>query len=60
ELWQRTHACVCGFVVDRDYNSALEILKRAVGQDLPEFTPAEIRPLPFGASQSVMQEPFLL
>jgi putative transposase len=50
ELWQRTHACACGFVADRDYNSALEILKRAVGQGLPEFTPAETGPLPFEAS----------
>ncbi len=57
ELWQRTHACACGFVADRDYNSAREILKRAVGQGLPEFTPVETRPLPFGASQFVKQEP---
>ncbi|MDP7198397.1 MAG: RNA-guided endonuclease TnpB family protein [Candidatus Woesearchaeota archaeon] len=57
ELSQRTHECECGFVMDRDFNSALEILKRAVGQGLPEFTPVETGPLPLGVSQSVKQEP---
>ncbi len=37
----RTHKCSCGFVADRDYNSALNILR----QGLSEFTPAETEPL---------------
>ncbi|MDP1694834.1 MAG: zinc ribbon domain-containing protein, partial [Candidatus Woesearchaeota archaeon] len=32
ELWDRTHKCVCGFIVPRDYNSALEIKKRLIKQ----------------------------
>ena len=39
----RTHNCpYCGLVLDRDHNAAINILKRAVGQGLPEFTPVEI------------------
>jgi len=39
----RVHKCpYCGIKLDRDYNSALNILKRAIGQGLPESTPLEI------------------
>ncbi|HLD03047.1 MAG TPA: RNA-guided endonuclease TnpB family protein [Candidatus Nanoarchaeia archaeon] len=55
-LWDRMHNCACGFRADRDYNAALNILKRALGQELPESTPVEIRtkvPIPpsLGAEQ---------
>ena len=43
KLWDRIHACACGFTVDRDYNAALNILQRALGQELPEVTPVEIK-----------------
>ncbi len=46
ELWNRIHKCSCGLKINRDYNSAKEILKRAlVRQDLSEFKPMEIKPL---------------
>ena len=46
ELWNRIHKCECGLEINRDYNSAKEILKRAlVRQDLSEFKPMEIKPL---------------
>ncbi len=47
KLWNRMHKCNnCGLEVNRDYNSAKEILKRAlVRQDLSEFKPMEIKPL---------------
>ncbi len=39
----RVHKCpYCGINLDRDYNSALNILQRAIGQGLPESTPLEI------------------
>jgi len=41
----RIHKCSCGFVADRDYNSAINIIKRALGQELPEYTPVETEPL---------------
>ena len=45
-LWNRIHKCECGHEIERDYNSAKEILKRAlIRQDLSEFTPMEIKPL---------------
>ncbi len=50
ELWNRVHECECGLKIDRDFNSAREILKRALRQELPEFTPAETEPLPARAS----------
>jgi putative transposase len=40
-LADRWHECSCGFSVHRDYNSALNILRRG----LPEVTPLENRPL---------------
>jgi putative transposase len=50
KLWNRKHICECGLKIDRDHNSAINILKRALGQELPEFTPVEIEPLPARAS----------
>ncbi|MBI5347674.1 MAG: IS200/IS605 family element transposase accessory protein TnpB [Candidatus Aenigmarchaeota archaeon] len=48
ELWNRIHKCSCGLEIDRDYNSAMNILKRAL-ESLPlerrESTPVEIEPL---------------
>lgn len=39
----RIHKCPnCGIILDRDHNSALNILQRAVGQELSELTPLEI------------------
>ncbi len=50
QIWIRRHNCPsCGLDMDRDYNSAINILKKAlseVGQGLPELTPVEIKPLP--------------
>lgn len=51
----RTHKCSCGFVADRDYNSALNILR----QGLSEFTPVKTEPLLLsnqGQVQSQKQE----
>ena len=48
----RVHRCChCGLTIDRDINAARNILKKArkqdtVGQELPEYTPVEIEPLP--------------
>ncbi len=51
ELWNRTHKCDCGLEIDRDYNSAMNILKQAL-ESLPserrESTPVETGPLPSG------------
>ena len=48
-LWNRMHKCqCCALEIDRDYNSAINILHKAqieVGQELSELTPVEIRPL---------------
>ena len=34
-LWKRTYECAeCGFVIDRDYNSAINILNKFSGQEL--------------------------
>lgn len=52
-LWERTHVCSCGAVMDRDYNAARNILHKAlkeIGREPPESTPVEIGPLPLGAS----------
>ena len=56
ELWNRIHKCSCGLEIDRDYNSAINILKRALGQELPEFTPVERRPLPVEMQASHLEE----
>lgn len=45
ELWNRIHKCECGLTIDRDYNSAINILKKALGQGLSESTPVETEPL---------------
>jgi len=42
----RTHRCPCGFVADRDYNSAINTLNKALGREPSEFTPVETEPLP--------------
>ncbi|MAH42186.1 transposase [archaeon] len=52
----RIHKCKCGFVVDRDYNAALNILKKGIGQELSEYTPMETEPMPIMVSSSVKQE----
>ena len=54
-LWDRMHSCACGFQADRDYNAALNILKRALGQELPEVTPVEIEPLPSSKASLVVE-----
>ncbi len=54
-LWDRMHSCACGFQADRDYNAALNILKRALGQELPEVTPAEIEPILLSKASSVAE-----
>ncbi len=45
DLWNRMHKCGCSLEIDRDYNSALNILKKALGQELPESKPVETGPL---------------
>jgi len=55
-LWDRMHSCICGFNADRDYNAALNVLKRALGQELPEVTPVEIGPLLNEQVRSVKQD----
>ena len=54
ELWEREHKCHnCGFVVPRDYNSALEIKRLMlieIGQELPKSTPMEMEALPMVTS----------
>lgn len=49
EIWEREHNChKCGFVVPRDYNSALEIKRLAlieIRQELPESTLEETKAL---------------
>ena len=43
----RTHMCTnCGLTIDCDINAAMNIFQKAVGQELPEYTPVEIEPLP--------------
>jgi len=44
----------CGWVADRDYNAALNILKRS-GSERP-LVPVELRPLPFGQASALKQE----
>ena len=61
EIWQREHKCdKCGFVVPRDYNSALEIKNRAlieIGMGRAESTPVEMEALSFrGQLPSEKQE----
>ena len=56
ELWNRTHKCECGLEMDRDYNSAMNILNRALGQELSEYTPVEKLPLPVEIQASNLEE----
>jgi putative transposase len=54
KLEDREHkCCTCGFVVPRDYNSALEIKRLMlieIGQELSESTPVEMEALPMVTS----------
>ena len=48
KLWNRIHKCSCGFEADRDYNSAINILKlglQKIGQELSDYKLVEKRPL---------------
>jgi putative transposase len=64
-LWVRTHNCPhCGVVLDRDYNAALNILRKAqkeIGLGCTEYTPAKTQPLlevqrDLGQAASMKQE----
>ena len=55
-LQERIHHCNCGLIMDRDYNSAIIILQRALGQELPEVTPVEIEPLPIRTKVPIPSE----
>ena len=56
ELWHRTHSCSCGFVADRDYNSAINILQKALLSERQEYTPVERRPLLVETQASSLRE----
>lgn len=62
QLWVRTHDCPsCGLRLDRDYNSALNVLYKArfeVGRVPSKLTPVETRPLlrNFGCGASFVAE----
>lgn len=43
KLYNRIHKCKCGLEIERDYNSALNILN--IGKGLSKFKPVEIEPL---------------
>lgn len=52
KLWNRIHKCSCGLVIDRDLNSARNILQSG----LERAYPLETEPLPIRQVQSVNQE----
>ena len=60
EIWQREHRCPkCGFIVPRDYNSALEIKRlclQKIRQELPEYKHLEMEALPIGQLLSMKNE----
>jgi len=60
ELWEREHRCHnCGFIVPRDYNSALEIKRlclHRIRQELPEYKHLETEALPIGQLLSMKNE----
>ncbi len=45
KLGDRIHECQCGLIIDRDYNSAKNILNKALLSERQESTPVEIEPL---------------
>ena len=45
ELGDRIHDCQCGLLIDRDYNSAINILNKALLSERQESTPVETEPL---------------
>ena len=56
KLWNRTHKCSCGLEIDRDYNSAMNILKRALLSERQESTPVENRPILLTEQVSSMKQ----
>ncbi|MDP7982979.1 MAG: zinc ribbon domain-containing protein [Conexivisphaerales archaeon] len=50
ELGDRDYVCpVCGWTADRDYNAALNVLRRSGSGRGPPAVPVELRPLPLPA-----------
>ncbi len=62
QIWVRKHRCPsCGLEIDRDHNSAINILHKAqleVSPERGELTPVEMRPLSqdFGSGTSFVKE----
>jgi putative transposase len=54
QIWHRNHICKCGLKINRDYNAAKMILKKALGQELSESTLVEMKAPPL-----LRQPPFM-
>jgi len=54
-LATRKHKCKCGLNIHRDYNSAINILNRGIGKELPKYMLVETKPL-FGDEQVMVGE----
>jgi len=54
-LATRKHKCICGLNIHRDYNSAILILNRGIGKELPKYTLVETKPL-LGNEQVMVRE----